>query len=71
MDMLVLSRCKGESIIINDNITVSLLSSNKTRAVIGIEAPDSVTVFRKEVYKKNLTDSSEKNNSKNHIQEES
>jgi len=69
--MLVLSRCKGESIIINDEITVSLLSSNKSRAVIGIDAPRSVTIFRKEVHKKNSTDSAEKNNSKNHIQEES
>jgi carbon storage regulator len=71
MDMLVIGRCKGESIIINDEITISLISSNKSRAVIGIDAPNSVTIFRKEVYKKNLTDSSEKNNSKNHIQGES
>ncbi|MGD9109176.1 MAG: carbon storage regulator [Gammaproteobacteria bacterium] len=69
--MLVIGRCKGESIIINDEITISLISSNKSRAVIGIDAPNSVTIFRKEVYKKNLTDSSEKNNSKNHIQGES
>jgi len=69
--MLVLSRSKGESIIIDDNITVSLLSSNKSRAVIGIEAPNSITVFRKEAYKKFLTDSSEKNNIENQTQEES
>ena len=69
--MLIIGRGKGESIIINDEITISLLSSNKSRAVIGIDAPNSVTVFRKETYKKNLTDSTEKNNSKNHIHEES
>jgi carbon storage regulator len=70
MDMLVLSRCKGESIIIDDEITVSLLSSNKSRAVIGIDAPNSVTVFRKEVYKLKA-DSSKKIIQKNQIQEKS
>ena len=70
MDMLVIGRCKGESIIINDEITVSLISSNKSRTVIGIDAPNSVTVFRKEVYKLK-GNSSEKIIRKNQIQEES
>ncbi len=49
--MLVLSRKKNESIIINDNITivvVEIRGSEKVR--LGIEAPKEVTVHRKEVY---------------------
>ena len=48
--MLVLSRKKNESIIINDNITVTVIEIRGEKVRIGIEAPKDVTVHRREVY---------------------
>jgi len=48
--MLVLSRKKSESIIINDNITVTVIEIRGDKVRLGIEAPKDVTVHRREVY---------------------
>jgi carbon storage regulator len=48
--MLVLSRKKNESIIINDNITVTVVEIRGDKVRLGIEAPKDVTVHRREVY---------------------
>jgi len=48
--MLVLTRRVGESIIINDNISVSVLGVKDSQVRIGIEAPKEVSVHRKEIY---------------------
>jgi len=48
--MLVLSRKKNESIIINDNITVTIIEIRGDKVPLGIEAPKDVTVHRREVY---------------------
>jgi len=48
--MLVLSRCKNETIVIGDNIRVTVVDIRKTTIRLGIEAPDSTEVHRKEVY---------------------
>ncbi|MBS7344115.1 MAG: carbon storage regulator CsrA [Caryophanon sp.] len=48
--MLVLSRKPNESIIINDNIEVKILSVEGDQVKIGIVAPKSVKVHRQEVY---------------------
>jgi carbon storage regulator len=48
--MLVLSRKKNESIIINDNITVTVIEIRGDKVRLGIEAPKHVTVHRREVY---------------------
>ena len=48
--MLVLSRKKGESIIIDENIVVTLVEVRGDRVRLGIEAPKHVTVHRQEVY---------------------
>jgi carbon storage regulator len=47
--MLVLSRSKNESIIINDNIRVSVLEVKGDRVRLGIEAPKEIPVHRYEV----------------------
>lgn len=49
--MLVLSRKPNESIIINDNIEVKILSVDGDQVKLGIVAPKSVEIHRKEVYK--------------------
>jgi len=48
--MLVLSRKKNESIIINDNIVVLVVQIQGDKVRLGIEAPKEVTVHRREVY---------------------
>jgi carbon storage regulator len=48
--MLVLSRRPGEEIIIAGNIRVCILEVKGDRVGIGIAAPPSVTVNRKEVH---------------------
>ncbi len=48
--MLVLSRKKNESIIINDVITVTVVEIRGDKVRLGIEAPKEVTVHRREVY---------------------
>jgi carbon storage regulator CsrA len=47
--MLVLSRRVGEQIIIHNNIRVTVLSVDKGKVRLGIEAPPDVLVDRSEV----------------------
>jgi len=48
--MLVLSRKKDESIIINDHIRVTVVEIRGDKVRLGIEAPKDITVHRREVY---------------------
>ena len=48
--MLVLTRKSNQSIMIGDDIEVSVLAIMGEKVRIGIEAPRSVPVFRKEIY---------------------
>ena len=47
--MLVLSRKRNESVIINDNIVVTVIDVRGDKVRIGIEAPREVSVHRQEV----------------------
>ena len=48
--MLVLTRKSNQSIMIGDNIEVSVLAIMGEKVRIGIQAPRDIPVFRKEVY---------------------
>ena len=48
--MLVLGRKKGETIIINDDIEITVTSIEGDMVRLGINAPKQVTIHRKEVY---------------------
>jgi carbon storage regulator len=48
--MLVLTRKGNQSIMIGDDVEVTVLAIMGEKVRIGIEAPRSVPVFRKEVY---------------------
>ncbi|HEY4431455.1 MAG TPA: carbon storage regulator CsrA [Paenibacillus sp.] len=48
--MLVLSRKKGESIVIQDQIELTILSVDGDTVKVGITAPKHVDIFRKEIY---------------------
>jgi carbon storage regulator len=47
--MLVLSRLVGTSIVINGNVTVTVMSAHANKARLGIDAPPDVTVNRSEI----------------------
>lgn len=48
--MLVLSRKKGESIVIQDHIEVTVLAVEGDTVRIGISAPKHIDIFRQEIY---------------------
>lgn len=48
--MLVLSRKKNESIVINDNIRVVIVEIRGDKVRLGVEAPPEVPVHRQEVF---------------------
>lgn len=50
--MLILTRKSGEKIAIGDDIVISLLEVKGTQVKIGIQAPESITIFRQELYEK-------------------
>ncbi len=47
--MLVISRKPGESLILSDNIKITLLSISGDKVAIGIDAPSSVKIIRAEL----------------------
>ncbi len=48
--MLILTRRTGETIMIGDNIKITMLGIKGNQARIGIDAPKDVAVHREEVY---------------------
>ncbi len=48
--MLVLSRKKNESLVIRDDIIITVIDVRGDKVRLGIEAPKDVPVHRREVY---------------------
>ena len=48
--MLALTRKKGESLVINNNVEITVLEIRGDQTKIGINAPKDVPIYRKEVY---------------------
>lgn len=48
--MLVLSRQKDESIMVGDNVEITIVDVRGDKVRLGITAPRSIAVHRKEVY---------------------
>ena len=48
--MLALSRKKGEALVINNNVEITILEVKGEQVKIGISAPKEVPVYRKELY---------------------
>ncbi len=62
--MLVLTRKSNQSIMIGDEIEVSVLAISGEKVRLGIQAPKSVPVFRKEVYVEMQRDQAEPSGSR-------
>ncbi len=48
--MLILTRKSQQAIIINDNITITVLSVVGNQVRLGIDAPEEVGIWREELY---------------------
>ncbi len=66
--MLILTRRVGETLVIGDDVTVTVLGVRGNQVRLGVNAPKDVAVHREEIYQRiqnekdaeNLTESSEK-----------
>lgn len=48
--MLALTRKKGEALVLNNNIEVTILEVKGDQVKVGIQAPKDVSIYRKEIY---------------------
>lgn len=57
--MLILTRRIGETIIIDDDIQVTVLAVKGNQVRLGIEAPNHIAVHREEIYQRLLQENTE------------
>ena len=50
--MLILTRRVGESLMIGDNVTVTILGVKGNQVRVGVNAPKEVSVHREEIYER-------------------
>ena len=48
--MLALTRKKGEALMVNNNVEITILEVRGDQVKVGISAPKEVPIYRKEVY---------------------
>ena len=51
-NLLVLSRKQHQSLVIGDDIKITVLELKGNQVRLGIDAPDSIVVHREEIHKK-------------------
>lgn len=57
--MLILTRKVGESLLIGDDISVTILNIRGNQVKIGVDAPKDVSVHREEIYQRIKDEQSE------------
>ena len=50
--MLILTRRSGETLMVGDEVTVTVLSVNGNQVRIGVNAPKTIAVHREEIYQR-------------------
>ena len=50
--MLILTRKVGESLLIGDDVSITVLNVRGNQVKIGVKAPKTVSVHREEIYKR-------------------
>lgn len=50
--MLILTRKAGESLLIGDEISITILSVRGNQIKLGVNAPKDVSVYREEIYQR-------------------
>lgn len=66
--MLVLSRKKNESIVINGNIEIKIIETDDGKVKIGIEAPNDIKVYRKEIFEQIAKENKAASNASNKLE---
>lgn len=61
--MLILSRKKDESIIIDSQIEIQIMEIDEGKVKIGIKAPKNISIHRSEVFERILTENKSAQNS--------
>lgn len=50
--MLILTRRSGEAIMIGDDVSITVLSTQGNQVRLGVNAPKSIAVHREEIYER-------------------
>ena len=63
--MLILTRRVGETLVIGDDVTITVLGVRGNQVRVGVNAPKDVAVHREEIYQRIQDEKTDENSSEN------